>query len=143
MPEFSAATATTISIAQSLLVAEKNKGPITASLISEKVVIAAAVVAPGNEQSIDRAAAISELIRRFSLWIGQDTALSDTTGHEAWLGAARKKDWRYWPRYRDMIERTMSATVVDAVDRSTDRILGLVWYLLPTTAAVLQTFAGR
>ena len=126
MPEFSTATATALSIAQSLLVAEKDKGPITAALITEKVAIAASVVAPGNEDSIDKVSATVELIRRFSLWIGQDTALSDTTGHEAWLKAARKKDWRYWPRYRDMLERKMSATAVDAVDNSTDRILGLM-----------------
>lgn len=91
MPNFSTATATAVSIAQSLLLAEKDKGPITANLITEKVNIAAVVVAPGNEHSIDTAAAISELIRRFSLWIGQDTAMADITGHEAWLGAARKK----------------------------------------------------
>lgn len=126
MPEFSTETATTVSIAQTLLVAEKDKGPITAALISQKVKIAASVVAPGNEQSIDTSAAIAELIRRFSMWIGQDTAMSDTTGHLAWLGAARKKDWRYWPRYRDMLERTMSSTAVDALDRSTDRILGMM-----------------
>lgn len=126
MPEFSTATATVISIAQSLLVAEKDKGPITAALITEKVNVAASVAAPGNEPSVDTGAAVAELIRRFSLWIGQDTALSDSTGHEAWLGAARKKDWRYWPRYRDMLERQMSATAVDAVDQSTDRILGLM-----------------
>jgi hypothetical protein len=126
MPEFSTSTATALSIAQSLLVAEKDKGPITAALITEKVVIAALVVAPGNEDSVDKATATAELIRRFSLWIGQDTAISDKTGHEAWLNAARKKDWRYWPRYRDMLERKMSATAVDAVDKSTDRILGLM-----------------
>ncbi|MES2934822.1 MAG: Z1 domain-containing protein [Pseudomonadota bacterium] len=126
MPEFSTATATVVSIAQSLLVAEKDKGPPTAALIIEKVNIAASVVAPSNEQSIDMAAAIAELIRRFSLWIGQDTTLSDIAGHEAWLAAARKKDWRYWPRYRDMLERQMSATAVDGVDQSTDRILGLM-----------------
>lgn len=126
MPELSTSTATALSIAQSLLVAEKDKGPITAGLISEKVAIAASVVAPGNEDSVDKAAAVAELIRRFSLWIGQDTALSDTTGHEAWLNTARKKDWRYWPRYRDMLERKMSTTAVDAVDKSTDRILGLL-----------------
>lgn len=126
MPVFSTSTATALSIAQSLLVAEKDKGPITAALITEKVAIATSVVAPGNGDSVDRAAAIAELIRRFSLWIGQDTALSDKTGHEAWLNAARKKDWRYWPRYRDMLEHKMSATAVDAVDISTDRILGLM-----------------
>ena len=126
MPEFSTSTATALSIAQSLLVADQDKGPITAALITEKVAIAASVVAPGNEDSVDKAAAIAELIRRFSLWIGQDTALSDKTGHEAWLNAARKKDWRYWPRYRDMLEHKMSATAVDAVDKSTDRILSLM-----------------
>lgn len=126
MPEFNTQTATALSIAQSLLVAEKDQGPITAAKITEKVAIAASVVAPGNEDAIDKAAAAAELIRRFSLWIGQDTTLTDTTGHEAWLNAVRKKDWRYWPRYRDMLERKMSATAVDALDKSTDHILGLM-----------------
>ena len=116
MPEFSTSTATTLSIAQSLLVADKDMGPITAALITEKVNIAASVVAPGNEGSVDKAAAIAELIRRYSQWIGQETGMSDSTDHEAWLGAARKKDWRYWPRYRDMLERKMSVTAVDALD---------------------------
>ena len=124
MPEFSTSTATTLSIAQSLLVADKDKGPITAALITEKVNIAASVVAPGNEGSVDKAAAIAELIRRYSQWIGQETGMSDSTDHEVWLSAARKKDWRYWPRYRDMLERKMSVTAVDALDKSTDRILG-------------------
>lgn len=126
MSDLTASTATALSIAQTLLVAEKDKGPITAAVITEKVDIATSVAAPGNEASVDKAAAVAELIRRFSLWIGQDTALTDTTGHEAWLNAAIKKDWRYWPRYRDMLERKMSATAVDAVDKSTDRILGLM-----------------
>lgn len=126
MSEFDTQTATALSIAQSLLVAEKDQGPITAAKITEKVAIAALVVAPGNDVAIDKAAAAAELIRRFSIWIGQDTTLTDTTGHEAWLNAARKKDWRYWPRYRDMLERKMSATAVDAVDKSTDHILGLM-----------------
>lgn len=126
MAEFSPSTATTLSIAQSLLVAEKDKGPITAALINEKVSIAASVVAPGNEGTIDKAAAAAELVRRFSLWIGQDTTMADPTGHEIWLNASRKKDWRYWPRYRDLLERKMSTMAVDAVDQSTDRILGLM-----------------
>ena len=124
MPEFSTSTATALSIAQSLLVADQDKGPITAALITEKVNIAASVVAPGNEGAVDEDAVIAELIRRYSQWIGRDTGMSDTTDHEAWLNAARKKDWRYWPRYRDMLERKMSVTAVDALDKSTDRILG-------------------
>lgn len=126
MPEFNTETATALNIAQSLLVAEKDQGPITAAKITEKVTIAASVAAPGKEDAIDKAAAVAELIRRFSLWIGQDTTLTDTTGHEAWLNATRKKDWRYWPRYRDMLERKISVTAVDAVDKSTDHILSLM-----------------
>lgn len=126
MPEFNTETATVLSIAQSLLVAEKDQGPITAAKITEKVAIAASVVAPGNDVTIDKAAAAAELIRRFSIWIGQDTTLTNTTGHEAWLNAARKKDWRYWHRYREMLERKMSITAVDAVDKSTDHILSLM-----------------
>jgi len=109
-----------------LLLTERDKGPITASLINEKVAIAASVVAPGNDDAVDKEAAAAELIRRFSLWIGQDTTLTDQSGHEVWLSAARKKNWRYWSRYRDMLEHKMSATAVDALDRSTDHILGLM-----------------
>lgn len=126
MPDFNKATATTLNVAQNLLVAEQDTDKITAALIAEKVSLAASVAAPGKELEVDKAAVVAELIRRFSLWIGQDSALSDTTGHEPWLGAARKKDWRYWPRYRDMIEQHMSSKAVDAVDVSTDRILGLL-----------------
>ena len=91
MPEFSTSTATALSIAQSLLVADQGKGPITAALIAEKVNIAASVVAPGNEGSVDKDAAIAELIRRYSQWIGRDTGMSDTTDHEAWLNAATRR----------------------------------------------------
>ena len=51
MPEFSTSTATALSIAQSLLVADQDKGPITAALITEKVNIAAtrhAAIASGR-----------------------------------------------------------------------------------------------
>ena len=126
MAETDTTLASVISIAQSLLIAGKESTPITPALIAEKVDIAAAVVATSNSASFDRTAAISELIRRFSLWIGQDTTLSDSTGHEPWLGAARKKEWRYWPRYQDMLERQMSSLAVEAVDLSTDKILSLL-----------------
>lgn len=126
MSAFNSSTVTTISIAQSLLIAEKDKGPITTSQIADKVNLAATVVTQEPENKIDTTGAITELIRRFSLWIGQDTTMSDTTGHMAWLNSSRKKDWRYWPRYQDMLERKMSFNAVDSVNTSTDRILGLL-----------------
>lgn len=118
--------ATVINIAQSLLLAGKDTAPITAALIAEKVDVAASVVGTSSAAPIDRNAAIGELIRRFSLWIGQDTTLSDSAGHEPWLVAARRKGWRYWPRYQDLLERQMSSLAVDAVDLSTEKILGLL-----------------
>ena len=112
-----------ITIAQTLLLKEKETSAITPALIAEKVALAASLVAGGE---MDTAAATGELIRRFSHWIGQDSTLVDDEGHVPWLVAARKRDWRYWQRYQGWLERKMSAAAVDGLDKSTDKILGLL-----------------
>ena len=112
-----------ISIAQTLLLAEKDKMAITPALITEKVAVASSIVSGGADYSH---AAIGELVRRFSLWVGQDSTLVNNEGHVQWLVSPRKKNWRYWQRYQGWLERKMSATAVDALDKSTDRILGLL-----------------
>ncbi len=71
-----------ISIAQTLLMAEKDRGAITPSLIAEKVAVAAGLVLPNGAALAP--AATAELIRRFSLWIGQDSTLVDYEGHVPW-----------------------------------------------------------
>ena len=112
-----------ISIAQTLLRKEFDKGePITPALIAAKVDLAAPMFDP--EGTLDRAAAVAELIRRFSHWIGQDSTLIDNEGHVPWLVSGRKRDWRYWQRYQGMLERKMSSAAVDALNKSTDEILG-------------------
>jgi hypothetical protein len=114
-----------VTIAQTLLRAEKDKGKITPSLIGEKVELAWSMLASTTAgEGIDRGPAIAELIRRFSHWIGQDATLQDFEGHVPWLVAARKKDWRYWQRYQGYLERKLSVDVVGALDESTDGILG-------------------
>ena len=115
-----------VSIAQTILLGEKDKTSITPALIVEKVNLAAGLVTSSDSINVDRQAAIGELIRRFSLWIGQDSTLHDEEGHEPWLVSARKRDWRYWQRYQCFLERKMSATTVDGLDKSTDRILALL-----------------
>lgn len=115
-----------VSIAQTILLGEKDKSKITPSLITEKVDLAVGLVVASESVEFDRQAAIAELIRRFSLWIGQDSTLHDEEGHEQWLVSARKKDWRYWQRYQGFLERKMSTTAVDALDKSTDKILELL-----------------
>jgi len=111
-----------ISIAQTLLLAEEDKGAITPALIAEKVAVAAGMFTEGAALA---QAATAELIRRFSLWIGQDSTLVDYEGHVPWLVSTRKKNWRYWQRYQSLLEMKMSDTAVDALDKSTDKILGL------------------
>ena len=75
---------------------------------------------------LDREGVTDELIRRFSLWVGQDSTLKSEAGHEAWLTAARKKDWRYWQRYSELLEAQLSWRAVEALDHSTDSILELL-----------------
>jgi hypothetical protein len=113
-----------VSIVQTTLAADMEKGAVTPTLISEKVNFVADTLYPGKD--IDRKEAIAELIRRFSLWIGGATTLSDKTGHKDWLNASRRKDWRYWQRYRDFMESKMSVKAVDALDEATNKILELL-----------------
>jgi hypothetical protein len=118
--------ANVISIAQTLLRAEKDTAKITTALIEKKVQLAATVVSPQDPLAIDQKAATVALIQRFSHWIGKIATLKDVTGHVDWLVETRKKDWLYWRRYRDFLEQKLSPDVVDSLDVSTDDILALM-----------------
>lgn len=113
-----------VKFTQELLLDGERKA-ISPALISEKIDQVLAFQ-PGWREGLDREAAITELVRRFSLWVGADTALTDNDGHEAWLGAERKSDWRYWRRYREYLEAKMGETAIGALDRSTDNVLGML-----------------
>jgi hypothetical protein len=114
-----------IKFVQELLLEEEDRSAITPALISERIDTVLAMRRSWGE-GLDREAAIDELIRRFSLWIGRDATLKNDAGHVDWLNAARKRDWRYWQRYREWLERELSPRAVDALDRSTDSILELL-----------------
>jgi hypothetical protein len=113
-----------LSVVQTLLQADLETEAVTPTLIAEKVYFVAHNIYPGK--TIDKEMVVTELIRRFSLWIGKDSTLVDNEGHKAWLTAARKKDWRYWQRYQSMLEMKISIKAVDALDDSTDHVLGLL-----------------
>src|SRR5664280_2213799 len=98
---------------------------ITPEVIARKIEMVL-TMSPAWRDEIDMQAVVDELIRRFSIWIGQDRTLQSNADHEAWLNAARKKDWRYWQRYRELLEASLSVNAVDALDRSTDTVLGLL-----------------
>ena len=91
-----------VSVAQTLLRKQKEKGDITPFVIKDKVLLAASMLAGESEEPFDVERAIQELVRRFSHWIGKDSSLQDDEGHIQWLNAARKKDWRYWQRYQTL-----------------------------------------
>ena len=117
---------TAVKLLQAMLQAEIGTHDITPSLIAEKLdwLLQHGPQFSIDPDRIDRQATVDEMVRRFSLWIGHDTMLTSDTGHEAWLVSARKQGWRYWPRYREWLDASLPATVIDAMDRSTDRVLG-------------------
>lgn len=114
-----------VKFVQELLLDETDRSSITPGLIAGKIDLIIRMN-PKWGQDLDRGAVTDELIRRFSLWIGQDATLKNDTGHVPWLSAARKKEWRYWQRYREWLERKLSYTAVDGLDRSTDHVLELL-----------------
>ncbi|BDB22680.1 Z1 domain-containing protein [Cupriavidus sp. P-10] len=111
-----------ISIAQILLRDAPEETMRSPSAIADNVRIAAMTMraAPGD---YDEEAAVAELIRRFSQWVPNDSALTDPAGHEDWFQPSIKKDWRYWQRLQRYLERSLAVNVVEALDRSTDGII--------------------
>ena len=114
-----------VKFAQELLLDEEDRSLITPALIAEKIEMVVAMK-PNWGVELDWNSVTDELIRRFSLWIGSDTTLKNEVGHVPWLNASKKRDWRYWQRYSDWLEGKLSWKAVDALDRSTDEILGLL-----------------
>lgn len=125
MPTEERNSANVVKFVQTLLYDSEYTGKITPALIEEQI---AKVInmKPIWGEGLDHAAVIDELIRRFSVWVGQDTTLKNEVGHKPWLNSERKKDWRYWQRYQDWLESKLSLAAIDALDQSTDSILGLL-----------------
>lgn len=112
-----------IKIVQELLGHES--GLITPCLIDSKI-DAVLMLYPTWKNQFSRDEVLSELIRRYSAWVGASSFLTDQPDHKAWLTNARKKDWKYWPRYRQYLEASLFPDGVNAMDRLTDEILGLL-----------------
>ena len=113
-----------IKLAQELLLEDADTSPVTPALIGEKIDLVASL--NPSWRNHDRESVTDELIRRFSLWIGQDATLRNSEGHREWLTHAQKRDWRYWQRYRELLERTLSPMAVEGLDRSSDTVLSLL-----------------
>ncbi|MFM5247841.1 MZA anti-phage system associated Z1 domain-containing protein MzaC [Aeromonas caviae] len=113
-----------VKIVQELLLAEDAQS-IPHSLISEKINLVLALN-PRWTEDLDRESVINELIRRHSEWVGTGGMLGDESDHVAWLTAQRKKEWRYWQRYREMQETRLSASAVANLDETSDQVLSML-----------------
>ncbi|QYO76565.1 Z1 domain-containing protein [Devosia salina] len=107
------------------LIADEEKSSVTPAVINE-IVDRVLMLNRSWSQLIDKEVVQAELIRRFSMWMGENTTLKNDTGHESWLNSQRKSQWRYWQRYREYQERKMATAVVDGLDEVTDQILSLL-----------------
>ena len=76
--------------------------------------------------TVDRPTLIAQIESRFNIWIGRAVTLVGDDDHVPWLTSPRKEGWRYWPRYRQMLEEKWAPDAVEALDDITDRILGLL-----------------
>jgi hypothetical protein len=114
-----------IKMTQELLAEEREATKPTPDVIVNKLELVLGLN-PKWTAEINRDEVIEELIRRFSVWIGVDVPLTSGDGHEAWLEAARKTDWRYWQRYSEWMERKISLSAVAALDKSTDLVMSLI-----------------
>lgn len=116
---------TVLQMAQALVQNDAGDEPVSRDLIARSV---DGVMRMNSRWSstVDRTQVIAELETRFSIWIGRERVLESDAGHVPWLIAARKGGWRYWPRYREWLDATWSPHSVDALDRVTDRVIGLL-----------------
>jgi Z1 domain len=114
-----------VKIVQEMLADEQDKSVITPALISHKIDMVLKIM-PNKAEGLDREAVTDELIRRFSIWVGDDSSLFDMAGHIPWLTTERKKEWRYWRRYREWQEKKLSWNAVEALDKTTDNILSML-----------------
>jgi len=114
-----------VKIVQEMLADEQDKSAITPTLISQKIDMVLKIM-PNKAEGLDRTAVTDELIRRFSIWVGDDSSLVDMAGHIPWLTSERKKEWRYWRRYREWQEKKLPWSAIEALDKTTDNILSML-----------------
>jgi hypothetical protein len=114
-----------VKMVQEILQRQTDKSMITLDMISSNVEMVLLMM-PDWKIDLNYDAVSDELIRRFSIWIGQNSSLVNNEGHVTWLKAERKQNWRYWQRYREWQENQLPWSAVDSLDISTDEILGLL-----------------
>ncbi|MFN8613900.1 MAG: Z1 domain-containing protein [Vulcanimicrobiota bacterium] len=115
------------STARNFAMKARNEGKsITRELLVECVSKANRFMELGlNSQDLDEI--VKQLETALSVTIGKELTLRGRAEHMPWIGQARQElQWRFWSRYKDyQIVSGLPENVVDALDRITDKILGL------------------
>ncbi|OCH04485.1 Z1 domain-containing protein [Aliivibrio fischeri] len=119
---------TVIKFTQELLEREKDSNcdfEATPKAIEEKVkqVLAIFLLEISDDEFIS---ITTELTRRLSYWVDKDSFIQDGNDHIEWLSIERKQNRRYWQRYREYLEPKLPWSAIDALDESTDNILGML-----------------
>ena len=114
---------TVLVMAQAMLQNDLGQDALTRSMIEAKVDLVLAMN-PAWKAGVDRVALVAQMESRFSIWIGRAVTLAGDDDHVPWLTASRKRGWRYWPRYRQMLDEKWAAPAIEALDTVTDDILG-------------------
>lgn len=114
-----------VKMVQEMLQRRPDKSSITPELIAQNIEMVLGIM-PEWKAGLDHEVVSDELIRRFSIWIGKNSLLVNNEGHEPWLKPEKKREWRYWQRYREWQEKRLPWSAVEKLDASTDEILGLL-----------------
>lgn len=121
----SAADLSVVKIVAELIAAQPEGFVVTPSSI-ETLVLDTISMHPGWKDKVDQQYVNEELIRRFSVTVGKDKTIVNREGHVAWLTSERSRNWMYWGRYREFLERKLPLTAVEGLDRSTANIIGML-----------------
>jgi hypothetical protein len=114
---------TVLVMAQAMLQNDLGTAPLTREMIEQKVDLVLSINSAWKN-GVDREALVAQIESRFSIWIGRAVTLAGDDDHLPWLVAERKEGWRYWPRYRQMLDERWAEDPVKSLDQITDDILG-------------------
>lgn len=114
-----------LGLAQVLIGGKIENGTLSRETIAE-VVDQVLSLNPTWRESVDSDHLIRDLETRFNVWIGRETTLEGDDNHVRWLDAERAQGWRYWPRYRQHLERSWAPSSIDSLDTVSHHVLSLL-----------------
>lgn len=69
----------------------------------------------------------NKLIQQNVIWSGESSTISNRDKPEPWVNSELKKNWSFWPRYRQYLRGKVPPNVIRSIDESTDQTLNLIY----------------